>query len=74
MKKIMRARETFFAGDELVHKGKTADARHPLVKAHPDYWEELDAHIDFDVDDAPVEQATAAPGEKRTTKRTTRSG
>lgn len=33
-------------------------ASHPLAKAAPDFFEEIDVHYD-------VEQTTAAPGEKR---------
>ena len=53
----------------------------PLVKDHPDWFTDLDqspflvtsVHPDKPKDDSGVEQATAAPGEKRTTKRASSS-
>jgi hypothetical protein len=43
----------------IVHKGITrVRAAHPLAKAMPDLFKPIDVHYD-------VEQATAAPGEKR---------
>jgi hypothetical protein len=42
-------------------KGSTrVRAGHPLLRAVPDYFEPVDDHIHYD-----VEQATRAPGEKR---------
>lgn len=42
---------------EPVYAGRAFDADDPFVGDHPDLF------------DAPVERATAAPGEKRTTRR-----
>ena len=43
----------------VVHKNITrARAGHAIVKAAPDLWEPIKVHYD-------VEQATAAPGERR---------
>jgi hypothetical protein len=39
----------------LVHGGEVLPASHPAAKAHPELFEP----------ERPVEQATAAPGEKR---------
>lgn len=41
---------------------------HPLVRARPELFEDV-MIIGARVDDAPVEQATAAPGERRRTPR-----
>lgn len=47
-------------GEEcVVRRGITRARRgHPLVAATPNWWKPIDVHYD-------VEQATAAPGEKR---------
>ena len=43
------------------HKGRTrVRASHPAVKANPDYFEPVELEVHYD-----VEQATAAPGERR---------
>lgn len=49
-----------WAGDMVVvNKGVTrVRAGHPMLAAHPELFEEITVHYD-------VEQATAAPGEKR---------
>lgn len=44
-------------------------ADHPLVKAHPDAFADQPAEILPRGWSPPVEQATAAPGEKRATQR-----
>ena len=51
--------------------GQVWDADCPLVAAYPDSFsdEPLKVHGWTDDEPAPVEQATAAPGEKRTTRR-----
>jgi hypothetical protein len=44
-----------------VHQGKTrVRAGHPLLELNPQYFDPADQGVHFD-----VEQATAAPGEKR---------
>ena len=48
---------------EFVHRGVTrVRAGHPLVRLNPQFFAPVDAHYD-------VEQATAAPGEKRGRRR-----
>lgn len=59
---VLRARESFYAGSRFVAAGEEVDAKDPAVKGRE--------HL-FDADTV-VEQATAAPGEKRTTTRRTR--
>jgi hypothetical protein len=58
------ARESFATtiDDEpiFVRKGELARAGHPILKSHGDLFEPAEDFIRFD-----VEQATAAPGEKR---------
>jgi hypothetical protein len=44
----------------FVRKGELAHADHPILKTHKDLFEPAENYIRFD-----VEQATAAPGEKR---------
>jgi hypothetical protein len=70
-----------YEGRRIVVKGKitTAHEDHPIVRAHPDLWEPQ--KIDFSTASsepvsAPVETATAAPGERRSVSsaRTTRRG
>ena len=57
--KLVRARGNFAAAvdgvEHFVHQGDVLSASHPLAKARPEL---------FDAE-TPVEQATAAPGEKR---------
>lgn len=60
---IWVATETFFAEGETspIRKGETrVRDGHPLLKKYADYFEPADSNVHFD-----VEQATAAPGEKR---------
>ena len=62
---IVAAREAFTAGYNGgtldIRKGDLFEASHPFVKAHPELFTEARVHWS-----APhVEQATAAPGEKR---------
>jgi len=57
-----------------VQKGSHWPADDPVVKAHPDLFSTdarygLAYSVEPDGWDAPVEQATAAPGEKRATRR-----
>jgi hypothetical protein len=59
-------KETFIAydgnGAEEYHKGEIADADHPAVRKYPMYFEPMVARHQAKPE---VEQATAAPGEKR---------
>lgn len=55
------------SGEEFYfHKDATlVRAGHPLVKANPDSFKPLRVHYELASEPAKVEQATAAPGEKR---------
>jgi hypothetical protein len=63
-------------GTVSVRKGTHWSAADPVVQAHPD-WFSADARYGLswsgeppaEMRDAPVEQATAAPGEKRNVRR-----
>lgn len=52
-----------------VKEGQAWHADHPLVKDHPDAFSSEPLVIYPRGWEAPVEQATAAPGEKRATRR-----
>ena len=57
-----------------VQKGTHWPADDPVVKANPDLFSEdprwgMNYSVEPDGYDAPVEQATAAPGERRQTRR-----
>ena len=57
-----------FEGDGIeYHKGEVIDGDDPALKRWPEYFEPLVVreHLRASKDEAPVEQATAAPGEKR---------
>lgn len=59
-----------FEGDGIeYHKGEVIDGDDPALKRWPEYFEPLVVreHLRGAKDEAPVEQATAAPGEKRET-------
>ena len=65
--------ETGISG--YVRKGSHWHVDDPVVKAHPDLFSAdprygLAYSVEPDGWDAPVEQATAAPGERRQTRRT----
>lgn len=61
------ARETFWFKDQLVTAGQTRIREgHPLLKSHGGAFEPVAASRGFD-----VEQATAAPGERRRVSLTT---
>jgi hypothetical protein len=59
---MLTANTSFFAGGRLVAAGELVDERDPIVTGR-------EALFDRDDTVAVVEQATAAPGQKRTTKR-----
>jgi hypothetical protein len=44
----------------IVNQGEKVRAGHPLLRAQGEYFEPVDTTVQYD-----VEQATAAPGEKR---------
>jgi len=58
----------------MVHKGTHWSADDPVVKTNPELFSDdprwgLNYSVEPEGYDAPVEQATAAPGEKRNTRR-----
>lgn len=61
---VYRAKKTFHRGRHYIEKGKDYQSDHPAVDASPGAFERIrvESH-----DDSSPEQATAAPGEKRTT-------
>jgi hypothetical protein len=55
-----------------MHRGDTWDADDPFVKAHPDWFDDNPPVVRSTTGNppqAPVEQATRAPGERRTIRR-----
>ncbi len=65
MKQVIETAATQYGGVEyVVIKGQTFDDKHPLVKGRPELFQEVVADVPF-VRGGKVEQATAAPGEKR---------
>ena len=63
------AREPGSKYPTTVHKGTAWYADSPLVTSHPDMFAAKPPEVFPRNWVSPVEQATAAPGEKRTTKR-----
>lgn len=55
-----RARTTFFWGQRVINQGDLVDGRDPVVKVAPRLLESIDQPV--------VEQATAAPGERRSVR------
>lgn len=75
---MMRATQTFHAaGGRTVVEGSLFDDKEPVVREYPAMFEDADAAALRLLDEPPVfravapavEQATAAPGEKRSVKR-----
>lgn len=63
---VIETAATQYGGTEyVVIKGQTFDAKHPLVKGRPELFREVHADVPVPSGPAAVEQATAAPGEKR---------
>jgi hypothetical protein len=60
---IYQAARSFSAGGRIVRAGETIREGHPLLVAYPQFFKPFEVVYE-------VEQATAAPGEKRATKRT----
>ena len=63
----------------MIRKGTHWSADDPVVKAHPDLFSEdprwgLAYSVEPEGWDAPVEQATAAPGERRVVRRVENRG
>ena len=57
----LRARETFFVGNAKVTKGQLVNDNDPILKGKAHLFEPIDGDIAVPM----VEQATAAPGERR---------
>ncbi len=64
-----------------INRGEAWDADDPVVRSHPDWFTDQPPDVRRSSDqsteesaEAPVEQATAAPGEKRTTSGRARQG
>ncbi len=62
---MLRASTTFFAGDRLVQAGEIVSDQDPIVKGR----EALFAPVQVTFPTAPVEQATAEPGARRSVRR-----
>lgn len=61
---LVRCRTPFAKGDDIIGAGEVFEDTHTYVTSTPaDWWEPLQVH-------AAVEEATATPGKKRTTKAT----
>lgn len=73
---VLRCTEAFAFSDHktgverVVRPGDLVDSKDALVKGREQWFESVDATVDR-VSDRSVEQATAAPGEKRPTRRAT---
>ncbi len=69
---VLRCIEPFAFSDKgverVVRAGDLVDDKDPLVKGRERWFETVDANVGR-MTDRSVEQATAAPGEKRTTAR-----
>lgn len=57
---MLKARESFFAGRRLIQAGDLIHESDPVVKGREQFFTEDEG--------PPVEQATAAPGERRAVK------
>lgn len=73
--KVVYATATKHVGSGVVHKGSHWPADDPIVRDHPDLFSDdarygMSYSVEPDGYDAPVEQATAAPGERRAIRRT----
>lgn len=71
---VVYATGTRHVGQGVVHKGSHWPADDPVVKANPDLFSSdprygLQYSVTPEGYDAPVEQATRAPGEKRQSRR-----
>lgn len=77
---VVYATRTASVGQGVVRKGSHWPADDPIVRAHPDMFSADPRYgLNFSTapdgwDDPPVETATAAPGEKRQTRRGTVRG
>lgn len=60
----VRAQQTMWIGDRIIHEGDVFDAKDPVVKGREAVFEDVETR---------VEAATAAPGEKRARKPSAKS-
>lgn len=69
---VLRCIEPFAFSDKgverVVRAGDLVDEKDPLVKGREQWFESVDANVGR-MTDRSVEQATAAPGEKRSSRR-----
>lgn len=67
--KILRVTKAFSVlsdpNGHVYTPGELVDANHPHVKGREDHFETVEAHVSARAGRGGVEQATAAPGEKR---------
>lgn len=61
----LRVKETIFVGERALKRGELVNAADPVVKGREQFFEDPN-----DVEVPVIEQATAAPGEKRAVKST----
>lgn len=61
--RILRATTTFLVGPEVISEGTVLLSTNPVVKGRESLFEDVAEVLGVEV---AVEQATAAPGEKRT--------
>jgi hypothetical protein len=70
---ILRCTEAFATTQNGVpvvcNPGQLVESTDPLVKGHEQWFEPVEVTVARATPPAPVEQATAAPGEKRSTPR-----
>jgi hypothetical protein len=68
---MLRVKESFMFGGRIYRVGDLVDQADPVTDTHAHLFEAMTPTRDLVVtaDQAPVEQATAAPGEKRTTNK-----
>lgn len=71
---VVFAKETVHAAGGLIRKGSHWPVTDPVVRQHPDLFSSDPRYgLSYSTEpagwDAPVEQATKAPGEKRQTRR-----
>lgn len=75
---VLRCTEAFAFSDHktgverVVRPGDLVDAKDPLVKGREQWFESVDTTVER-ISDRSVEQATAAPGEKRPVRASTKA-
>lgn len=66
---MYEATETFSAPGRTLRAGETVGDDDPLVESHGEFLRKVEGRKVHTQDDAPVEEATAEPGQKRDSKR-----